>query len=249
MSYNAGLLAFATAGTKVAVAGDLPGAYDLLLRSWQYDAACGNRFYHRWVAPDLVRVALALDHRAVAADVADTVAAGVALAPDVLSVRILALRCRGLVDNAVPPMMEAVSLARGLPLLLEHAGACEDAATVLIRHGRRDDAAALLGEALERYEAAGADAWAGRARARLRALGVHPGTRGSGPRPATGWDSLTATERGVSLLVAEGLTNGAVARRMYISPHTVNTHLRHVFAKLAVSNRVGLARMVRQATE
>jgi len=33
----------------------------------------------------------------------------------------------------------------------------------------------------------------------------------------------------VSLLVAERLTNGAVARRLYISPHTVNTHLRHVF--------------------
>jgi len=44
----------------------------------------------------------------------------------------------------------------------------------------------------------------------------------------------------VSLLAAEGLTNGAVARRLYISPHTVNTHLRHVFAKLSVPNRVAL---------
>jgi DNA-binding CsgD family transcriptional regulator len=40
--------------------------------------------------------------------------------------------------------------------------------------------------------------------------------------------------------MAEGLTNGAVARRLYISPHTVNTHLRHVFAKLGVPNRVAL---------
>jgi DNA-binding CsgD family transcriptional regulator len=59
--------------------------------------------------------------------------------------------------------------------------------------------------------------------------------------PAAGWESLTATERAVSLLVADGLTNGAVARRLYISPHTVNTHLRHVFAKLGVPNRVALA--------
>ena len=50
-------------------------------------------------------------------------------------------------------------------------------------------------------------------------------------------------------LVAEGLTNGAVARRMYISPHTVNTHLRHVYAKLSVSNRVGLAAVVHHSIE
>ena len=62
-------------------------------------------------------------------------------------------------------------------------------------------------------------------------------------------ESLTASERTVSLLVAEGLTNGAVARRLYISPHTVNTHLRHVFAKLGVSNRVALAAVVHHSIE
>jgi DNA-binding CsgD family transcriptional regulator len=41
--------------------------------------------------------------------------------------------------------------------------------------------------------------------------------------------------------VAEGLTNGAAAGRLYISPHTVNTCLRHVFAKPGVSNRVAHA--------
>ena len=64
-----------------------------------------------------------------------------------------------------------------------------------------------------------------------------------------GWESLTATERAVSLLEAEGLTNGAVAKRLYVSPHTVNTHLRHVFAKLDVSNRVGLAAVVHRSNE
>ena len=108
---------------------------------------------------------------------------------------------------------------------------------------------ALLAEALERHERAGAEAWAGRVRAQLRALGVRPGRRGSRNRPASGWESLTATERAVSLLVAEGLTNGAVARQLYISPHTVNTHLRHVFAKLGVSNRVALAAEVNRSIE
>ena len=47
--------------------------------------------------------------------------------------------------------------------------------------------------------------------------------------------------------MAEGLTNGVVARRLYVSPHTLNTHLPHVFAKLGVSNRVALAAKFVQA--
>jgi DNA-binding CsgD family transcriptional regulator len=167
----------------------------------------------------------------------------------VLTVRSLALRCQGLVDGEVEPMIEAVALARQAPLLIDHAGACEDVARLLAHGGRRDRAVELLLEALERYEHAGADAWAGRVRAQLRTFGVHPGPRGSRRRPAGGWESLTATERSVSLLVAEGLTNGAVARRLYISPHTVNTHLRHVFAKLGVSNRVALASVAHHSIE
>jgi len=248
LSYNAGILAFALAGLKAAQ-GDRQGAYDLLLRCWRFDAARECRFYHRCLAPDLVRLALALGHRDVAAEVASTVAAGVALAPEVPTVRSLALRCQGLVHGEAGPLREAVAFARRAPLLIEHAGACEDAARLLAQGGQRDEAAALLAEALDRYEQAGAGAWAGRVRARLRALGVRPGLRGPRHRPASGWQSLTSTERAVSLLVAEGLTNGAVARRLYISPHTVNTHLRHVFAKLGVSNRVALAAVVHHSIE
>jgi DNA-binding CsgD family transcriptional regulator len=248
LSYNAGILAFAVAGLKAAE-GDRQGAYDLLLRCWRFDAARECRFYHRALAPDLLRLALALGHRGVAAEVASVVAAGVALAPEVPTVRSLALRCQGLVDGEAEPVIEAVALARRVPLLVEHAGACEDAARLLAQGGRRDEAAALLAEALERYEQAGADAWAGRVRAQLRTLGVRPGPRGPRHRPAAGWESLTGTERAVSLLVAEGLTNGAVARRLYISPHTVNTHLRHVFAKLSVPNRVALAAVVHRSIE
>jgi DNA-binding CsgD family transcriptional regulator/tetratricopeptide (TPR) repeat protein len=248
LSYNAGILAFAVAGLKAAE-GDRQGAYDLLLRCWRFDAARECRFYHRHLAPDLVRLALELGHRDVAAEVASTVATGVALAPEVPTVRSLALRCQGLVDGEAEPVTEAVAQARRAPLLIEHAGACEDAARLLARGGQRDEAAALLAEALERYEQAGANAWAGRVRAQLRAIGVRLGPRGPRDRPAGGWESLTGTERAVSLLVAEGLTNGAVARRLYISPHTVNTHLRHVFAKLGVPNRVALAAVVHHSIE
>ena len=248
LSYNAGILAFAVAGVRAA-AGDRQGAYDLLLRCWRFDSARDNRFYHRAQAPDLVRLALALGQRDVAAEVSSAVTAGIALAPEVPTVRSLALRCQGLTDGDADSLIEAVAVARQAPLLIGHAGACEDAAGLLALRGQRNEAAALLAEALERYEQAGADAWAARVRARLRALGVRQGARGSRHRPAGGWGSLTATERSVSLLVAEGLTNGAVARRLYISPHTVNTHLRHVFAKLGVSNRVALAAEVHHSNK
>jgi DNA-binding CsgD family transcriptional regulator len=63
-------------------------------------------------------------------------------------------------------------------------------------------------------------------------------------RPSTGWESLTDSERRVAELVAEGATNREVAAALVISAHTVDSHLRHVFAKLAISSRVQLAAIV-----
>ena len=56
-----------------------------------------------------------------------------------------------------------------------------------------------------------------------------------GPRPA----QLTARERDVLELVAQGLTNREVARRLFISPGTVRKHLEHVYEKLGVRTRAG----------
>jgi DNA-binding CsgD family transcriptional regulator len=47
-------------------------------------------------------------------------------------------------------------------------------------------------------------------------------------------------------LVADGLTNRETADRLFVSPHTVNSHLRHAFTKLRVKSRVELARIVRE---
>jgi DNA-binding CsgD family transcriptional regulator len=41
--------------------------------------------------------------------------------------------------------------------------------------------------------------------------------------------------------VAEGLTNPEIARRMFVSPRTVSTHLKHIFKKLGITSRVELA--------
>jgi DNA-binding CsgD family transcriptional regulator len=55
------------------------------------------------------------------------------------------------------------------------------------------------------------------------------------------WDALTRAELKVVELVTEGLTNPEIARRLYVSPWTVQTHLKRVFKKLGVRGRAELA--------
>ena len=66
----------------------------------------------------------------------------------------------------------------------------------------------------------------------------------AGPRD-DGWETLTEREAGIALLVGEGLTNRQIATRLYLSPHTVNYHLRQVFRKLSISSRVLLSQLAR----
>ena len=61
---------------------------------------------------------------------------------------------------------------------------------------------------------------------------------------ATAWESLTQAERTLAALVAKGMTNRQVAERLFISRHTVDAHLRHIFRKLDINSRVGLAHLV-----
>jgi DNA-binding CsgD family transcriptional regulator len=65
--------------------------------------------------------------------------------------------------------------------------------------------------------------------------------RGQRKRPASGWGSLTPTEREVVRLVSEGLGNNDIATRLFVSPRTVQTHLTHVYTKLGLTSRVQLA--------
>ncbi len=61
------------------------------------------------------------------------------------------------------------------------------------------------------------------------------------PRPALGWPSLTEAELPVVRLAAEGHTNADIGDRLCLSRYTVETHLKHVFAKLGVESRAELA--------
>ena len=61
-------------------------------------------------------------------------------------------------------------------------------------------------------------------------------------RPTTGPDALSQAERAVVRLVADGLSNKAIAQRLYVSHRTIDTHVSHALAKLGVSSRVQLAK-------
>ena len=71
-------------------------------------------------------------------------------------------------------------------------------------------------------------------------------SRGERARPTTGWASLTPTEAEVARAVAHGLTNQQVAQQLFVSVPTVKTHLRHIFAKLAIDNRAKLVAVAAQ---
>jgi DNA-binding CsgD family transcriptional regulator/tetratricopeptide (TPR) repeat protein len=97
------------------------------------------------------------------------------------------------------------------------------------------EAAPLLAEALGAAQAAGAAALAGQIAAVARAGAVRVGSgRPSGPQDPLG---LTARERDVLRLVAQGRTNRQIAEELFISPKTASVHVSNILAKLAVATR------------
>jgi DNA-binding CsgD family transcriptional regulator len=109
----------------------------------------------------------------------------------------------------------------------------------LRRERRRTEARAHLRAALELFHKVGAAPWADRAGAELRATGET-----ARKRDQSAVAQLTPQELQVAGLVAEGLTNKEIAAQLFLSPRTVDYHLRKVFTKLGIASRTELARQV-----
>jgi DNA-binding CsgD family transcriptional regulator len=81
-----------------------------------------------------------------------------------------------------------------------------------------------------------------RLRRRLRDIGVRR-RLGQADRPDHGWEALTRSELAAVEAITSGMTNREAAAHLFLSPHTVSTHMRHVFQKLQINSRVELARI------
>jgi DNA-binding CsgD family transcriptional regulator len=102
----------------------------------------------------------------------------------------------------------------------------------LRRVNRRVDAREQLRGAHEEFLSMGADAFAERARHELLATGEKVRSRRDDTR-----DELTPQEEQIARLARDGLTNPEIAAQLFLSPRTVEWHLRKVFAKLEISSR------------
>ena len=109
----------------------------------------------------------------------------------------------------------------------------------LRRARRRVDARAPLEHAYQAFQRLGARPWAAAAADELAATGVTVA-----PHGATGLDLLTPRERQIVQLLADGRTTRETAGALFLSPKTVEYHLRHVYTKLGITNRRELADLV-----
>jgi DNA-binding CsgD family transcriptional regulator len=106
----------------------------------------------------------------------------------------------------------------------------------LRRENRRLDARVQLRAAHDQFTAMGMEAFAQRARSELLATGEKTRRRTVETR-----DDLTTQERQIAQLARDGLSNSEIGARLFLSPRTVEWHLRKVFSKLAIHSRRGLA--------
>lgn len=153
----------------------------------------------------------------------------------------LLARCRG---QLAAGEAAATHFAAALRLHAGHDRPFERARTELLygetlrRARRRLEARAHLRAALETFERLGAAPWEERARRELRASGETARKRD----PSTA-DDLTPQELQITRFVSEGATNRQIAAQLFLSPRTIDYHLRKIFRKLDISSRAELIRL------
>ena len=138
---------------------------------------------------------------------------------------------RGNLDGAFAAFEEALAEHARTRDPFQHARTLLALGTTQRRAKRRGDARTTLEQALAGFEQLGAPLWAEKTRAELARIG--------GRAPARG--ALTASERRIAALVAEGRTNREVAAALFVTEHTVATALTRIYRKLGVRSRAELA--------
>ena len=192
--------------------------------------------------PQLVRIAVAVGDEELAEHAIERAERRCQLNPGVISFKAAVAHARGLWRSSTYDLETAAALFETGPRPLATASALEDLGRLQVSEGATGDAIASLDRALAIDVQAGARWDAARVRGQLRQLGVRRRIVIS-DRPATGWEALTSAEAAVAQLAAEGKTDREIAETLFISPHTVNTHLRHIFDKLGVNSRISLTKM------
>jgi DNA-binding CsgD family transcriptional regulator len=219
-------------------AGDPATALAIVRAAWRFADAMGFPLAFRYFGPTYIRLALANGDLEDARRTASAVEQ-LSEAATTPSARAIGLLCRGMADSDADKLVEAVEALRGSERILDLAAACEEASSALESTEQRERAPELRAEAIAIYEGLGAQ----------RDIRVASGAGGADAstkrrrraRPVSGWESLSPTERRVVALVVEGLSNPAIAERMFVSRRTVETHLYHLFRKLDVTSRLELA--------
>ena len=151
----------------------------------------------------------------------------------------VALRALGLVtggEAGLASLTEAVAILSKSSARLEHARALADLGGGLRRAGRRTEARATLRQAQELALRCGASVLVQQAQQELLASGARPHrTRLRGP------EALTPSELRVARLAADGRSNPEIARLLFLTRRTVETHLTHAYQKLEIASRDDLA--------
>ncbi|MER7167603.1 AAA family ATPase [Micromonospora sp. NPDC000207] len=208
----------------------------------------GSTPTHHWLA-DLIRAALACGDLSTVAAALDRARAQDEAERGPGRAATLLARCVGLATDDPEPLRTAVQHYRSAGPRTELAATLEDLAVVLAGHGADTECRVAAREAVGLYTRINAPWDIRRTEARLRSRGVRRGVSGPRePRPVSGWAALTATERRIAVLVAEGRSTPEIAAAMFLTRRTVQTHVSRALHKLGLRSRNQIAGEVLRTT-
>jgi DNA-binding CsgD family transcriptional regulator len=153
-----------------------------------------------------------------------------------------AARALGLVDEDEQQFLQALEWHAGTLDVFETARTRLVYGAWLRRARRRVDAREQLRQAVSAFDQLGAPGWADQAAGELKATGETARRR----EPSTA-DDLTPQERQIASLLADGQSIRSVAARLFLSPKTVEYHLRKVYTKLGIHSRPELAEILEKS--